>query len=77
MEISSSARTYTIRNRCVSTLKHTRVNNATSAFLKVWGAAGAERTCQVTVTRSWREAGETLEDLLERRVRGKAVLKID
>jgi NADPH2:quinone reductase len=32
---------------------------------------------QVTVTRSWREAGETLEDLLERRVRGKAVLTID
>jgi NADPH:quinone reductase len=32
---------------------------------------------QVTVTRSWREAGETLEDLLERRLRGKAVLTID
>jgi NADPH:quinone reductase len=32
---------------------------------------------QVGVTRSWREAGETLEDLVERRVRGKAVLTID
>jgi NADPH2:quinone reductase len=32
---------------------------------------------QVSVIRSWREAGETLEDLIERRVRGKAVLTID
>jgi NADPH:quinone reductase len=32
---------------------------------------------QVSVIRSWREAGETLEDLIERRVRGKAVLRID
>lgn len=32
---------------------------------------------QVGVTRSWGEAGETLEDLVERRVRGKAVLTID
>jgi hypothetical protein len=31
----------------------------------------------VSVTRSWREAGETMEDLIERRVRGKAVLRID
>jgi NADPH:quinone reductase-like Zn-dependent oxidoreductase len=32
---------------------------------------------QVSIIRSWREAGETLEDLIERRVRGKAVLTID
>lgn len=32
---------------------------------------------QIGVTRSWREAGEALEDLIERRVRGKAVLTID
>jgi NADPH:quinone reductase len=32
---------------------------------------------QVSVIRSWREAGETLDDLIERRVRGKAVLTID
>ena len=39
-------------------------------------AAGRLDT-QISVTRSWREAGPTLEDLLERRVRGKAVLTID
>jgi NADPH:quinone reductase-like Zn-dependent oxidoreductase len=32
---------------------------------------------QISVTRSWREAGPTLDDLIERRVRGKAVLTID
>ena len=32
---------------------------------------------QIGVTRSWREAGPTLDDLIERRVRGKAVLTID
>jgi NADPH2:quinone reductase len=32
---------------------------------------------QVTLTASWREAGSALEALLERRVRGKAVLTID
>jgi NADPH:quinone reductase len=39
-------------------------------------AAGRLDT-QISVTRSWREAGPTLEDLIERRVRGKAVLTID
>ena len=39
-------------------------------------AAGRLDT-QITVTRSWREAGPTLDDLIERRVRGKAVLTID
>jgi NADPH:quinone reductase len=39
-------------------------------------AAGRLDT-QISVTRSWREAGPTLEDLLERRVRGKAALTID
>ena len=32
---------------------------------------------QIGLTRSWREAGEALEALIERRVRGKAVLTID
>ena len=32
---------------------------------------------QIGLTRSWREAGEALEELIERRVRGKAVLTID
>jgi NADPH:quinone reductase len=32
---------------------------------------------QVTVTASWREPGPTLQALMERRVRGKAVLTID
>lgn len=32
---------------------------------------------QIGFTRSWREAGEALEDLIERRVRGKVVLTID
>ena len=32
---------------------------------------------QVTLTASWREAGPALEALMERRVRGKAVLTID
>jgi NADPH:quinone reductase len=32
---------------------------------------------QVTLTASWREAGPALEALVERRVRGKAVLTID
>ena len=39
-------------------------------------AAGRLDT-QIGVTRSWREAGPTLDDLIERRVRGKAVLTID
>ena len=39
-------------------------------------AAGRLDT-QISVTRSWREAGPTLDDLIERRVRGKAVLTID
>jgi NADPH2:quinone reductase len=39
-------------------------------------AAGRLDT-QIGVTRSWHEAGPTLEDLIERRVRGKAVLTID
>ena len=39
-------------------------------------AAGRLDT-QIGVTRSWREAGDALEDLIERRVRGKAVLIID
>lgn len=45
-------------------------------FLAERVAAGRLDT-QIGVTRSWREAGETLEDLMERRVRGKAVLLID
>lgn len=45
-------------------------------FLAERVAAGRLDT-QIGVTRSWRDAGETLEDLLERRVRGKAVLTID
>ena len=45
-------------------------------FLAERVAAGRLDT-QIGVTRSWREAGETLEDLIERRVRGKAVLTID
>jgi NADPH:quinone reductase-like Zn-dependent oxidoreductase len=32
---------------------------------------------QITLRRSWRDAGEALEALLERRVRGKAVLTVD
>ena len=45
-------------------------------FLAERVAAGRLDT-QIGVTRSWREAGEALEDLIERRVRGKAVLTID
>jgi NADPH:quinone reductase len=45
-------------------------------FLAERVAAGRLDT-QIGVTRSWREAGETLEDLIARRVRGKAVLTID
>ncbi|HYN52920.1 MAG TPA: zinc-binding dehydrogenase [Thermoleophilaceae bacterium] len=41
------------------------------------GVAAGRLDTQIGVTRSWREAGETLEDLIERRVRGKAVLTID
>ena len=32
---------------------------------------------QISLTCSWREAGEALQALIERRVRGKAVLTID
>lgn len=32
---------------------------------------------QICLTRSWREAGEALQALIERRVRGKAVLTVD
>jgi len=45
-------------------------------FLAESVAAGRLDT-QIGATRSWREAGEALEDLIERRVRGKAVLTID
>jgi NADPH:quinone reductase len=45
-------------------------------FLAESVAAGRLDT-QIGDTRSWREAGEALEDLIERRVRGKAVLTID
>ena len=46
------------------------------AFLAERVATGRLDT-QIGLTRSWREAGEALEDLIERRVRGKAVLTID
>lgn len=45
-------------------------------FLAERVAAGRLDT-QIGVKRSWREAGEALADLIERRVRGKAVLTID
>ena len=45
-------------------------------FLAERVAAGRLDT-QIGVVRSWRDAGEVLEDLIERRVRGKAVLTID
>jgi len=41
------------------------------------GVAAGRLDTQIGVTRSWREAGEALQDLIERRVRGKAVLTID
>ena len=41
-------------------------------------AVGAGRLdTQISLTSSWREAGAALEALIERRVRGKAVLTID
>jgi NADPH:quinone reductase len=39
--------------------------------------AAARLDPQIGLTRSWREAGEALQALIERRVRGKAVLTID
>ena len=45
-------------------------------FLAERVAAGRLDT-QIGVVRSWRDAGEVLQDLVERRVSGKAVLTID
>ena len=45
-------------------------------FLAEEVAAGRLDT-QISLTTSWREAGSALEALLERRIRGKAVLTID
>jgi NADPH2:quinone reductase len=39
--------------------------------------AGARLDPQIGLTASWREAGDALEALVERRVRGKAVLSVD
>jgi len=57
-------------------LEHTQSASSDLARLAALVAAG-ELDCQIDLEMSWREAGTAMEALLERRVAGKAVLRVD
>jgi NADPH:quinone reductase-like Zn-dependent oxidoreductase len=57
-------------------LEHTQSASSDLARLAALVAAG-ELDCQIDLEMSWREAATAMEALLERRVAGKAVLRVD
>lgn len=57
-------------------VQHTQSAAADLARLAALVAAG-ELDCQIDLELSWREAGTAIEALLDRRVAGKAVLRVD
>ena len=57
-------------------LEHTQSAGSDLSRLAALVAAG-ELDCQIDLEMSWREAATAMEALLERRVAGKAVLRVD
>ena len=57
-------------------VQHTQSAGADLARLAALVAAG-ELDCQIDLELSWRQAGAAIEALLDRRVAGKAVLRVD